>query len=71
MKSVLYIVVPCYNEEACLDETTKRLTKKLEDLISSDLASKKSRIVYVDDGSKDNTWNKIKELKEIFENGAL
>lgn len=62
-KNILYVVVPCYNEEACLDETTKRLSKKLDDLTKKNIIDKKSRIVYVDDGSKDKTWEKIKSFK--------
>lgn len=62
--SILYIVVPCYNEEAVLYETTKRLKEKLEYLIEKDIISKKSKVMYVNDGSKDNTWNMIKEISE-------
>lgn len=62
-KNILYVVVPCYNEEACLDETTKRLSKKLDDLTKKNIIDKKSRIVYVDDGSKDKTWEKIESFK--------
>lgn len=56
-------MVPCYNEEECLDETTKRLTKKLDNLIKGGIIDKKSRIVYIDDGSKDKTWEKIESFK--------
>ncbi len=59
MKNVLYLVLPCYNEEACLDETTGRLRQKLADLITAKKIDKTSKIVYVDDGSKDKTWEKI------------
>lgn len=62
--STLYIVVPCYNEEAVLYETTKRLKEKLEDLIDKDIISKKSKVMYVNDGSKDNTWEMIKEIEK-------
>lgn len=62
--SILYIVVPCYNEEAVLYETTKRLKEKLEYLIEKEIISKKSKAMYVNDGSKDNTWNMIKEISE-------
>ena len=61
---ILYIVVPCYNEEAVLYETTKRLKEKLEYLIEKEIISKKSKVMYVNDGSKDNTWNMIKEISE-------
>lgn len=59
---ILYIVVPCYNEEEVLIETTKQLKNKLDKLINKKLISKESRIMYVNDGSKDNTWNLIKEI---------
>lgn len=62
-ENVLYVVVPCYNEEDCLDETNRRLTKKLDSLIEAGIIDKKSRIVYVDDGSKDRTWEKIAGYK--------
>lgn len=62
MKNVLYIVVPCYNESACIDETDKRLSKKLQAMVSSGEISNLSRIVYIDDGSKDDTWKKIESL---------
>ena len=62
--SILYIVVPCYNEEKVLHETTKRLKEKLDYLINKDVISKKSKVMYVNDGSKDNTWNMIKEISE-------
>ena len=63
MRSVLYIVVPCYNEEDCIDETVKRLKAKLRALREQKLISVKSRIVLVDDGSKDKTWEKIQSYK--------
>lgn len=55
----LYIVVPCYNEEAALPETTRRLSEKLQELIDKDLAASHSRILLVDDGSRDGTWELI------------
>ena len=63
MRNILYIVIPCYNEEDCLDETNNRLSEKLESLVVSGKIDKKSRIVYVDDGSKDKTWEKIEGLE--------
>ena len=60
--SILYVVVPCYNEEEVLAETTKRLKEKLETLIKNKVISDKSRVMYVNDGSKDNTWNIIKDI---------
>lgn len=59
---VLYLVVPCYNEEEVLFETTKRLTEKLNSMIERDLVDSKSRILYVDDGSRDKTWAIIEQL---------
>lgn len=59
MIPVLYIVVPCFNEEEVITETTNRLTDKLTGLISSQTVSEQSRIMYVNDGSKDKTWELI------------
>lgn len=61
-KDVLYITVPCYNESEVLCETAKRLTAKLDGMIASGLISKKSKILFVDDGSRDNTWEIIENL---------
>lgn len=58
----LYLVVPCYNEEEVLPETTKRLTIKYQHLIENNIIKNDSRIVYVNDGSKDNTWKIIEEI---------
>ena len=60
-EKILYVVVPCYNEEEVLKETTKRLKEKLSNLIKRKKISKNSRVMYVNDGSSDNTWNIIKE----------
>ena len=62
MADILYIVVPCYNEEEVLYETAKRLTEKLDFLIKEDKISPKSRILFVNDGSADRTWEIISEL---------
>ena len=59
---VLYLVVPCYNEEEVLFETTKRLTEKLNSMIEKNMVDSKSRILYVDDGSRDKTWEIIEKL---------
>lgn len=58
----LYLVIPCYNEEAVLRETTKQLTKKMESLIKDKKISKDSKVMYVNDGSKDKTWELIEEI---------
>lgn len=63
-QSVLYIVIPCYNEELVLCETVKRLSIKIEQMIVKGLISAKSRMVFVDDGSTDHTWDLIKEMYE-------
>ena len=62
MKDVLYIVVPCYNEEEVLPETSKRLKEKVTGLIAAGKVSERSRILFVNDGSKDRTWALISEL---------
>lgn len=64
MNNVLYIVIPCYNEEEVLPETERRLTEKLDKLIAGGLISEKSRIALVDNGSTDSTWNLIKGMHE-------
>lgn len=58
----LNIIIPCYNEEAVLNETNRQLTKLVDSMISDGLLTE-CDILYVDDGSKDNTWNIIEELK--------
>lgn len=57
----LAIVVPCYNEEEVLETTNKKLVRVLQDLINKNKVSDDSYIMYVNDGSKDSTWNKILE----------
>ena len=64
MPAKIYLVVPCYNEEEVLPETTRRLTEKLEEMIASGRASADSRILYVDDGSADCTWEIISRQHE-------
>lgn len=63
-ENILYLVIPCYNEEAVLTETTNRLTDKLNRMQKAKLISPKSKIMYVDDGSKDNTWPLIEKLHQ-------
>ena len=60
----LFIVIPCYNEEEVLEETTKRLKGKMDKLIKDKVISKNSKVMYVNDGSKDKTWELIKEISE-------
>lgn len=59
--TVIYLVVPCYNEEKMLPITQKALSELLNDMISREKISQKSRMVFVDDGSKDNTWQIIEQ----------
>jgi glycosyltransferase involved in cell wall biosynthesis len=60
----LFCVVPCYNEEEVLPETSSRLKRKVNELIQQGLVSQDSRIVFVNDGSKDATWSIISRLHE-------
>lgn len=60
----LAIVVPCFNEEEVLPETTRRLTALINELITGDQISTESGIWYVDDGSRDQTWKLIEKLSE-------
>ncbi|MEG1240338.1 MAG: glycosyltransferase family 2 protein [Oscillospiraceae bacterium] len=60
--NTLYIVVPCYNEEEVLPETAKRLGDKLSTLMDAGKISEKSRVLFVNDGSKDKTWSIIEDL---------
>lgn len=60
--TILYIVVPCYNEEEMLHITSEKLEEKLRTLKNAGKISDDSRVVYVDDGSKDKTWNIIEEM---------
>ena len=62
MSDTLYIVVPCYNEEEVLPETARRLREKLEQLMGEGKISPKSRVLFVNDGSRDGTWSVIQGL---------
>ncbi|MGI6378197.1 MAG: glycosyltransferase family 2 protein [Bacilli bacterium] len=61
-KILLALVVPCYNEEDVLKETNYRLTSLLVEMIQEQLIQASSYILYVDDGSKDKTWEMIKDF---------
>lgn len=61
---ILYLVIPCYNEQEVLHETAKRLKEKMESLMEAGKISRESRIMFVNDGSKDRTWEMIRELHE-------
>ena len=74
MADVLYIVVPCYNEEAVLPLTTERLREKLSALIEAGSVAPQSRVLYVDDGARDKTWTLIEQQSEtdpLFEGVKL
>lgn len=62
--STLYIVVPCYNEEEALPETSKTLREKMRALMDRGIVSEESRIMLVNDGSSDHTWQLICKLHE-------
>lgn len=62
MSKTLGIVVPCYNEQEVLNETSSRLLKIIEELFLDGLVNQSSKIFLVDDGSKDQTWNIISRL---------
>ena len=62
MSSILYIVIPCYKEQEVLHETARRLKAKMESLISAGKISPESRVLFVNDGSTDQTWPIICEL---------
>lgn len=61
---IVYFVIPCYNEEEVLPETVKRLTEKLDRMRADGLAGEDSRMLLVDDGSKDKTWELISEFHQ-------
>ncbi len=64
MQDILYIVVPCYNEEEVLPETSRRLRDKLKGMMAAGTISERSRILFVNDGSKDKTWEIISSLHD-------
>lgn len=69
MNPTVYFVIPCYNEQEVLEETVKRLTAKMDSMRERGLAGDKSRILLVNDGSKDSTWEIITRLH--VENGYV
>ena len=58
----LYLAIPCYNEEAVLWDSAEKLLNKFYDLMNEHKITQSSRIVFIDDGSKDKTWQIIEEL---------
>ena len=74
MKPILYIVVPCYNEEAVLPKTNSIFATKINDLVIDGKISDKSRVLFVNDGSKDSTWEIITNLSlenDVFKGISL
>lgn len=70
----LMVVIPCYNEEEVLPETSRRLTEKMASLVQKGLISQDSRVLLVDDGSRDRTWELIGSLHKenpLFEGVKL
>ncbi len=70
MNNRLFCVIPCYNEQEVLPETSKRLKAKLSSLMERGLISKDSRVLLVNDGSKDSTWeiiDKLHKSDELFQ----
>ncbi len=74
MKPVLYIVIPCYNEQEVLPITSVQFEEKIRTLIEKGKIADSSKVLFVNDGSKDETWNIIKKLSEgsdVFEGICL
>ena len=63
-RPILWIVVPCYNEEQVLPLTAPMFLQKVQELTDGGKISKNSRILFVNDGSADKTWSIIRELAE-------
>ena len=70
MEPILYFVIPCYNEEQVLPETCGLFLGKLISMIDAGKISRESRILFVNDGSKDGTWSIISSLTEEDEHFA-
>ena len=63
-QDILYMVIPCYNEQEVLPETSRQLKEILYDLMDRGKISRESRVLFVNDGSKDETWNIIEDLHD-------
>ena len=66
MLTKLYIVVPCYNEQEVLPLTSQMFIKKIRELVEKEMISQESRVLFVNDGSRDETWDIICELSENY-----
>lgn len=64
MRPCLYMVIPCYNEEKVLPITSEIFLNKMKELVETEKVSEESRILFVNDGSRDKTWEIIKELSK-------
>ena len=64
MTPILYLVIPCYNEEQVLPLTSGKFKAKLEELIDAGKISSDSRVMFINDGSKDTTWDILTSLCE-------
>ena len=74
MQPTLYIVIPCYNEQEVLPRTAPLFLEKIDSLIEKGKIGEKSRILFVNDGSRDDTWKTIENLSyenEKFEGISL
>ena len=63
MKTI-YLVLPCYNEELVLNDSAFKLNNLMEGLIAQKTITKESRVIFVDDGSWDNTWTLLEKICE-------
>ena len=63
---ILYIVIPCYNEQEVLSETAKRIRNKMTALIDAGQISMNSKVMFVNDGSRDSTWEIITKRTSCF-----
>lgn len=64
MNDRLYVVIPCYNEEEVLPETSSRIKEKMKEMMDGGLIASDSRVCFVNDGSRDKTWEIIQKLHE-------
>lgn len=64
LNNILYLVIPCYNEEEVIEETKKRLEEKMLFLIEEGMINRKSKVFFVNDGSKDKTWEIIADFHQ-------
>ncbi|ANE22084.1 ribonuclease III [Denitrobacterium detoxificans] len=63
-KPIIWIISPCYNEEDVLPYSLETFTRKIDELVERDLISRQSRVCFIDDGSRDNTWRLIEEASQ-------